>query len=182
MVDLLLRSGGDETAVDIEGATAHDIVESKLAEQAPAGVVEDDGDVEHVRMLLVNAPADRAWRRRGLLVLCRTFPERVQLSQQDSSSSSSSRAHVAGAAPRTCSRAKLTKLARTEADWAGVWDMLLTGWGEEAILDDRGASVKPAGEIYNRLVLLYFLQTKWAKGPLYNGNEVAGTVVKTGLS
>lgn len=32
-----------------------------------------------VYRLLENAPADRAWRRRGLMVLCRTFPGRMHL-------------------------------------------------------------------------------------------------------
>lgn len=31
--------------------------------------------VGRMRKLLVNAPADRAWRRRGYLVLCRAYPE-----------------------------------------------------------------------------------------------------------
>lgn len=30
-------------------------------------------DVERVRKLLSNAPADRAWRPRGSLVLCRAY-------------------------------------------------------------------------------------------------------------
>ena len=35
-------------------------------------------DVGRVRELLVNAPADRAWRRRGYLVLCRARPDRLR--------------------------------------------------------------------------------------------------------
>lgn len=144
VVDILLRSGADETAVDIDGATPQDLVEFKLAEEEQApGVVEDEEDMERVHTLLVNAPADRAWRRRKFLVLCRTFPERVCLSQQGITSSvgggggnsmSRSRAHVvAGTAPRTRRRARLEKLVQAEADWARLSDMLLTGWGEEAI-------------------------------------------------
>lgn len=34
-----------------------------------------------MRGLLANAPADRAWRRRGYLVLCRVHPERLQQKQ-----------------------------------------------------------------------------------------------------
>ena len=34
-----------------------------------------------MRELLANAPADRAWRRRGYLILCRAHPDRVQQSQ-----------------------------------------------------------------------------------------------------
>lgn len=136
VVDILLRSGADETAADIEGATPQDLVEYKLAEEQAPGVVADEEDIERVRMLLASAPANRAWRRRKFLVLCRAFPERVQLSQQGIASSngiSNSRGNVAGMAPRTRRRAKLAKQAQAEADWAILSDMLLTGWGEEAI-------------------------------------------------
>ncbi|CAN0539062.1 unnamed protein product, partial [Ectocarpus sp. 8 AP-2014] len=37
---------------------------------------------QRVQQLLANAPADRAWRRRGLLVLCRAHPGRAQWRQQ----------------------------------------------------------------------------------------------------
>ena len=34
-----------------------------------------------MRQLLANAPADRAWRRRGYLALCRAYPDRVRRKQ-----------------------------------------------------------------------------------------------------
>ncbi|CAM9716869.1 unnamed protein product, partial [Hapterophycus canaliculatus] len=55
VVDLLLRSGANETIADFEGDTAADLV--------------DDGDAGRVVTLLANAPADRAWRRRRFLVM-----------------------------------------------------------------------------------------------------------------
>lgn len=63
VVDLLLRWGADETMKDEKGKTPADILgrNSKL-EPAVA---------ERVRHLLVNAPKDRAWRRRGWLVMLR---------------------------------------------------------------------------------------------------------------
>ena len=77
MVDLLLRSGADETIVNNQGDTAADVVwdhaeyqDERLAKGA-----------ERVRNLLASAPADRAWRRRGYLVLCRAHPSRVNLPQ-----------------------------------------------------------------------------------------------------
>lgn len=104
MVDLLLRHGADETAIDGSGATPADIVRRFLG--VPAG---DPGnfdapeaspeDIELVWKLLVNAPADRAWRRRGFLVMCRAHPDRLRLGRQ------SGQRH-AGAAPRTRSRVK----------------------------------------------------------------------------
>lgn len=69
-VDLLLRCGGDETAVNPDGRTASEIV-GHHTEYATCRQREEG--VERVRELLANAPADKAWRRRGFLVLCRAF-------------------------------------------------------------------------------------------------------------
>ncbi|CAM9361966.1 unnamed protein product, partial [Laminaria digitata] len=57
VVDLLLRWGADESELNRGGKTA-------------VQVVGDTADADRVRELLANAPADRAWRRRGLLLLC----------------------------------------------------------------------------------------------------------------
>ncbi|CAM9475030.1 unnamed protein product [Pylaiella littoralis] len=70
IVNLLLRCGGDETAVNPEGRTASEIVGHHM--EYAACPLEKAG-VDRVRKLLANAPADRAWRRRGFLVLCRAF-------------------------------------------------------------------------------------------------------------
>eukprot|EP00903_Cladosiphon_okamuranus_P009132 g8725.t1 len=72
-VDALLRAAADETIANHEGRKASNII----------GVFVDEDrrladDVECVRRLLANAPADRAWRRRGYLVLCRAHPDRLQ--------------------------------------------------------------------------------------------------------
>ncbi|CAM9872901.1 unnamed protein product [Scytosiphon promiscuus] len=76
--DQLLRWGADETAVDENGCTP--------SERIPAVA---DGDCQELRLrverlskLLEFAPQDRAWRRRGFLVLCRAHPERLQLGRQ----------------------------------------------------------------------------------------------------
>ena len=75
MVDLLLRLGADETITGEEGKTPADVIGEWFDEY-------EDGDplveeIKRVRRLLANAPADRAWRRRGYLVLCRAHPNRV---------------------------------------------------------------------------------------------------------
>ena len=77
LVDLLLRSGADETILDNEGKSASDVV-------ADGVDCEDrvEGDIELVFKLLANAPADRTWRRRGYLVLCRAYPDRVRRTQE----------------------------------------------------------------------------------------------------
>ena len=106
MVDLLLRSGADETIKDDNCNAAVDVIrEPQRRENYPAhgGMGwfgdeyeeeewfvdefedeeedEDDEDVERVRRLLEDAPADRADRARRLrvyLVLCRAHPDRMQ--------------------------------------------------------------------------------------------------------
>ncbi len=80
VVDILLRSGADETEVDDEGDTAADVVGNHVEEQLES-LAED---VERVRNLLANAPVDRAWRRRGYLVLCRAYSDRVKLPKDNS--------------------------------------------------------------------------------------------------
>ena len=57
-----------------------------------------------MRKLLVNAPADRAWRRRDYLVLCRAYPERVQLKSSVAGGQSD-----AGMARKTGDRASQAK-------------------------------------------------------------------------
>ncbi|CAM9617722.1 unnamed protein product [Scytosiphon promiscuus] len=61
--DFLLRRGADETAADKEGRLAVDLVEDS------SGV---DTTGEDLKRLLANAPMDRVWRRRGMLVMCRS--------------------------------------------------------------------------------------------------------------
>ena len=118
VVDVLLRSGADETltggptrayyvAIDIEE-------ENRLAE-----------DVERVNLLLANAPADRSWRRRGYLVLCRARPDRVQ-PFQDSGSAHSSTASGTCSVARTGMSGCLenvggsTRDERAGGEWASV--------------------------------------------------------------
>ena len=70
-VDFLLRNGADETVTDAEGRAAVDLIESGAD---PSG---------GLRRLLTNAPADRAWRRRGTLVLCRARSDEVKSAVKD---------------------------------------------------------------------------------------------------
>ncbi|CAN0123408.1 unnamed protein product [Pylaiella littoralis] len=63
--DVLLRWGADETATDNSGHTPEDLIEGR------------SNNSQHLRRVLVNAPADRAWRRRGVLPMCRAFPGKI---------------------------------------------------------------------------------------------------------
>lgn len=73
VVRLLLRWGADETIVCTRGKTAAEWIGTRRV------FTKVPGDDERVRGLLARAPADRAWRRRGLLVLCRAYPDRLRL-------------------------------------------------------------------------------------------------------
>ena len=68
--DFLLRRGADETVADVYGRTPEDLVIENASED-PTG--------RRLRRLLTNAPADRMWRRRGMLVLCRAHAEEALL-------------------------------------------------------------------------------------------------------
>ena len=62
--DALLRWGADETLTDNDGRTPFDIVGRGM-------------ETRPLRRLLKNAPAERAWRRRGMLVMCRALPDKL---------------------------------------------------------------------------------------------------------
>ena len=80
MVDALLRAGADETLLDGYGRKASMVIGTAHVEDDDEHLIEDD--VNRVRELVANAPADRAWRRRGYLVLCRAHLGRVQQHSQ----------------------------------------------------------------------------------------------------
>ncbi|CAN0348494.1 unnamed protein product, partial [Ectocarpus sp. 12 AP-2014] len=73
--DLLLRWGADETTVNFKGETVISMVKRRIAEAPEAR----HPPLERASKLLARAPQDRAWRRRGFLVLCRAHPDRVRL-------------------------------------------------------------------------------------------------------
>lgn len=87
VVDTLLRWGADETAVNEDDRTPAEALAARIEVKVAAGVrdVDQTSEVEsRVFALLARAPADRAWRRRGLLVMCRALPDRVGLNRNQS--------------------------------------------------------------------------------------------------
>lgn len=72
MVDLLLRWGADETAKNARRQTAAEVAMLDIHDYTCR-----EGEIDRVQRLLANAPASRAWRRRGFLVLCRSLPDRA---------------------------------------------------------------------------------------------------------
>ncbi|CAN0386547.1 unnamed protein product [Ectocarpus sp. 8 AP-2014] len=101
-VEFLLRWGADEKLTDVDGETPADTIGSfNGIEETPPDVTdapeenrgndeEIEADQQRIRQKLARAPADRSWRRRGWLVLSRSCPTKVQISNKSSSSSSSS--------------------------------------------------------------------------------------------
>lgn len=89
IVNLLLTCGSDETAVNPDGRTAAEIVGHHI-EYAACPLKKED--VHRVRELLANAPADRAWRRRGFVVLCKARFLRAKSSRSISVKPSNSKA------------------------------------------------------------------------------------------
>ncbi|CAM9175516.1 unnamed protein product, partial [Ectocarpus sp. 12 AP-2014] len=71
--DILLRWGGDETVVDTAGNTASFYIPA--VHQASE---EDRPEIQRLSHLLTRAPQDRAWRRRGLLVMARSHQEQLR--------------------------------------------------------------------------------------------------------
>ena len=73
VVDLLLRSGADETLQDRNGHAALDLVGRWMDDEVVCFFGCRDPEIVRVRALLQNAPRDRAWRRRGGVVLLRSL-------------------------------------------------------------------------------------------------------------
>ena len=71
VVDALLRWGADETALNNDGKSPADLLDSVYK-----GRKCSQEDIERVRLLLARAPADRAWRRRGWLAMLRSRASR----------------------------------------------------------------------------------------------------------
>ena len=69
-VDVLLRAGADETARDSNDLTPAEFAQIDFFDET------DRDALARVTMALERAPADRAWRRRGMVLLCRSFLER----------------------------------------------------------------------------------------------------------
>lgn len=72
--DLLLRWGADETVVNKNGETPSQLIQDIARASEQRGPT-----LERLAKLLAYASQDRAWRRRGFLVMCRAHPDRPRL-------------------------------------------------------------------------------------------------------
>ncbi len=130
VVDILLRQGADETINNDNGQIAADVLGSGV------GLIFTlPRDVERARKLLEKASADRAWRRRGFLVMCRAhYPGgRVRLGQGEGEAD-------AGMAEGTRSSAARSR-EYYFADWAAVAGMLMGAGADPISLMGNGAGL-----------------------------------------
>lgn len=81
IVDLLLRFGADETVKNDDGTTAAQVAAKRLELDENNGCGPFADNISRLLLLLTRGPQDRAWRRPGMLVLCRAYPGRIRLTQ-----------------------------------------------------------------------------------------------------
>eukprot|EP00903_Cladosiphon_okamuranus_P009973 g9459.t1 len=79
LVELLLRWEADEAILGRYGETASDCVPSEEKIRGGQDVEIRLAKRDRILKLLAHAPNDRAWRRRGFVVLCRAHPGRLRL-------------------------------------------------------------------------------------------------------
>eukprot|EP00752_Nemacystus_decipiens_P002729 g2548.t1 len=118
VVDLLLRRGAHECFFSSSSAWR------LIGRGAPPDSARQE-DVRRVRELLTNAPKDRAWRRRGFIVVCRAFPDKARLWREG-------RLPQCDTPERDCARPRLaTADGSAASEWAGVAGALL--WLDEGV-------------------------------------------------
>lgn len=132
IVDILLRHGADETRANAFGHTAIEVI--GMDRKGSQFLHEEAGQV---RALLKNAPADRAWRRRGILVMCRALASiRVRPETMASRASRAilARKKLRGLACAAGVRDERETVAGASDHTAGVWG----GWAARVLgLDDE---------------------------------------------
>lgn len=98
-VDLLLRWGGDETALNEEERSPAEMLDEAAVDGEGHECSEDE--IERARRLLARAPADRAWRRRCGLVMLRARASEARVEPYGGSSGSAIRESSSDAGGRS---------------------------------------------------------------------------------
>lgn len=137
-VDLLLRWGASETIVDNNGETPAAVLQRRANRPRCSA-----DEAERVQVLLMRTPADRAWRRRGWLVIIRARVEKERIAQCEGSSSGEVRQcgsglHGGGEDGGT------NKVGRTD-DGGGSGGRARVGGGDAVVAAARGAAAEEAG-------------------------------------
>ncbi|CAN0062027.1 unnamed protein product [Ectocarpus sp. 8 AP-2014] len=94
-VDMLLRWGADETTLNNNGVSPADFLDGrygKVMVHNPA----PQAEIDRATLLLSRAPADRAWRRRGWLVMLRSRDSKAREGKCRSSSGHGDGGEVGG--------------------------------------------------------------------------------------
>lgn len=175
MVELLLGWGADETTLDNHGRAAADGIPSVQEIQDWYGYPgsgsegehddddDDDGDggddgIEREMAkdvakrdlllgLLARAPSDRAWRRRGFVVLCRALPERVRLARGAAE-------HATGSGTNARVTSSSGKLARPKSVGSGGGDaggvVAVAEGTAAAVVGGVGGSAEESGAVVHR--------------------------------
>eukprot|EP00752_Nemacystus_decipiens_P008061 g7205.t1 len=141
-VDLLLRRGADETALTEDGHSPADMLDVDMNDDVDNPSTQNE--IERTRLLLVRAPADRAWRRRGWLAVLRSRSKETRTTSPDGDSENEggssnwgrdteggrrkvARTHGSGGAERSV-HGKVGAGSGTEGKgegWSGVVELLL---------------------------------------------------------
>lgn len=127
--DLLLRWGADEMATDEEGLAPISHIPD-IAEAAD----EDLPRLELLFKLLEKAPQDRAWRRRGYVVMCRAHPDKVRLGT------------VAAAIGQPAERPSCRARREQKQDDMGDVHRGAAGGGEGGLLRERRTESEDTGD------------------------------------
>eukprot|EP00752_Nemacystus_decipiens_P014375 g12786.t1 len=111
VVDLMLRWGADETAEANNRKTPADLLDLAVSYGSRRSSREE---VDRARLLLARAPADRAWRRRGWLVMLRSRASKSRLAGHGGDADGFITNLVAVETPDGSGRGKACKTARTD--------------------------------------------------------------------
>lgn len=108
-VDILLRWGADETALDSDSRTPMDKLK---IDDLNDGHACPSKEFDHVRSLLAHAPADRNWRCRCLVVMLRSRSSRLSSRFNDGGGGDES-VDASGISVRSDGRAEAGKMTKT---------------------------------------------------------------------
>ena len=88
VVDILRRWGADEAALDRDGDSPAALLDLSMEDDVNELDKCSQADIDRARLLLARAPADRAWRRRGWLVMLRARASRERAASSGGTSES----------------------------------------------------------------------------------------------
>lgn len=144
--DLLLRWGADENFAVHPGKPARQLIPSRR------GASEEDlPKLERLTRLVERAPLDRAWRRRGLLVMCRDRLEKVQVA---AGVGSMTRQKHASSGSRNSKKAKMEVVFGSRSSRRGSASSVGTGNSQAGALGEKAGGGSSAVSVMEWVVHL----------------------------